>query len=371
MKNDNMDNMIYDYFNKIEPPMKFNNISKQIPTKSIYKKNKYLLKISTVCALLLMICTVAFGKDIYMYILDSVARVHEGVATAVNNDYVSEINMDYVESNGINIKVDYILMDDFNLFLVFDIIYNTDMNIDKIKFKDMIITDENNYLIFCDDINTYEKYCIESNIEITSIPRSSLTNNGYGIELMEQANGEIRILYKLYSSQYPRSKELNIELHTIELDKEDEKIEQEGAWKIKINLPKDFYNREYNYYYVKDGSNQNFNINIEGVIVSNTQTIVKYNGKYNKYNNSIEGIEGQIENALDNNLSFYDRIWIENENGEKFELSAINDGYGTTYSPDGIYKGQLPFSLTKYDLTERIYLVIEKNKKMYIINLER
>ena len=59
------------------------------------------------------------------------------------------------------------------------------------------------------------------------------------------------------------------------------------------------------------------------------------------------------------------------EKGKKFETSAANDGYGTKYSPDGTYEGKLPFSLTTYDLTDKIYLVIEKDSIEYRINLVR
>ena len=371
MENDNIDKMIYNYYRDMKIPTKFNNIANKIPKTSIYKKNKYIWKISTVCAIFLMICTVAFGKNIYLYILDSFAKIHEGIATAVKNDYYAYINMDYVESNNISIKVDYMLMDDFNLFIAFDVKSDIYTSKTSVKFKDMIITDENNNLIFCDDIDTYEKYCKKSGIEITTIPKSTYTDDGYGIEKIEQSEDKSKILYKLYSSQYPKSKELNIEIHTIELTTKEGTEEKNGAWKIKLNLPKEFYNREYTYYYVKDESNKEFNINIESVIVSNTQTVVKYSGKTKKYDNSMEGLEEQFDNLLNNEGTVFDEMWLENEKGEQFEISSINDGYGTKYSPDGSYEGELPFSLTKYDLTEKLYLIIEKNGERFRINLER
>lgn len=371
MGNDNIDKMLYNYYRDMKIPTKFNNIANRIPTTSIHKKNKYIWKISTIFAIFLMICTVAFGKNIYLYILDSFAKTYEGVTTAINNNYYAEINMDYVKSGNISIKVDYVLMDDFNLFLEFNIKNNLDTKVYKFRFNDMIITDENNNLIFCDEVSTYEKYCRESGIEITTIPKSSYTDDGYGIEKIEQNENESKVLYKLYSSQYPKSKELNIEIHNIELTTEGGIEEKNGAWKIKLILPEELYNREYTCYYVKDESNKEFNINIESIIVSNTQTVVKYSGKTKEYDNSLEGLEEQIDNLLNNEGIIFDDMWLENEKGEKFEMSAINDGYGTKYSPDGSYEGELPFSLTKYDLTERLYLIIEKNNKEYKINLER
>lgn len=370
MKDDKIDKMIYNYYSNIRVPEKINNISKKMPTTSIYRKNKIIWKISTVCAIFLMICTVTFGKDLYLYILNSFAKTHEGIITAINNDYYADINMEYINSDKTQLKVDYILMDDFNLVLAFNIKSDINTNIDKLKFNDMIITDENNNLIFCDDIDTYEKYCKKTNKEITTIPKSSFSDNGYGIETIEKNKNEIKILYKLYSSQFPTSKELNIEIHTIELITDKGNVQKSGTWKIHIDLPKEFYDREYSYYHVKDKANQQFDINIENVVVSNTQTIVKYNGKTKGYDKSIEGIEEKFNNLLNDEGTIFDEIWIEDENGKKFKMSAINDGYGTKFSADGTFEGELPFSLTKYDLTKILYLVIEKDNKEYRIELE-
>lgn len=374
MENDKIDKMLYDYFrNKDkEVPLKIKNIIHNFPKEEIHKnsKRKILWKISTVCAIFLMICTITFGKEIYLYILDRMTKVHEGIATAVNNEYYSEINMEYAESNNVGIKIDYVLMDDYNLFLAFNTKHKIDNVIYKAEFTDLIITDENNNLIFCDDIKTYEKYCKNSGKEVRTIPKDSTTDGGYGIENVESKENNVVTLYKLYSSKFPKSKELNIEIHTVELTTREETINIEGTWKIKINLPEDFYEREDIIYFVKDGSDKKANISIESVIVTKTQTLIRYKGNLKKYDETQAGIEDKINNLF-NGGRFYDKIWLENEKGEIFEISASNDGYGTKYSPDGTYEGKLPFSLTIYDLTDKIYLVIEKDEIKYRINLTR
>lgn len=374
MNNDEIDKMLYDYYKNLDEkiPIKIRNTIQNFPKEKLHrsKKRKILWKISTVCAMFLMICTITFGKEIYLYILDRMAKVHEGIATALNNEYYSEINMEYAESNNVGIKIDYVLMDDYNLFLAFDTKYEINNVIYKARFEDLIITDENNNLIFCDDIDTYEKYCKDSGKEVRTIPKDSITNGGYGIENIETRENNVVTLYKLYSSQFPKSKELNMEMHTVELTTREETMNIEGVWKIKINLPEDFYEREDIIYFVKDGSDKKANISIESAVVTNTQTVVKYKGNSKKYDGTQEGLEDKINNLL-NGGGFYDEIWLENEKGKKFETSATNDGYGTKYSPDGTYEGKLPFSLTTYDLTDTIYLVIEKDGIEYRINLVR
>lgn len=370
MENDEIDKMLNNYYKNLQTPVNIENIINNIPQKSIYKKRKIWWKISTVCAIFLMICTITFGKEIYLYILDRMAKVHGGIATAVNNEYYSEINMEYAESNNVGIKIDYILMDDYNLFLAFDTKYEINNVIYEARFEDLIITDENNNLIFCDDVDTYEEYCKESGKEVRTIPKDSITNGGYGIENIEPKENNVVTLYKLYSSQFPKSKELNIEIHTVELTTREETMSIEGVWKIKINLPENFYEREDIIYFVKDGSDRKANISIESAVITNTQTVVSYKGNSENYDSTQEGLEDKI-NSLLNGGGFYDEIWIENENGEKFETSATNDNYGTTYSADGTYKGKLPFSLTTYDLTDKLYLVIERDGVKYRINLVR
>lgn len=371
MKGDYIDKIFYNYYKRIEIPDKIKNITQNIPRESIYKKKKYIWKISTVCAILLMICTITFGQEIYLYVLDKIAKVHEGIATAVDNEYYLEVGMEYVNFNNTGIKVNYVSMDDYNLFLTFDTKSEINNTIYEATFKDLIITDENNNLIFCDDIDTYEKYCKKNGKEIRSIPKDSITNNGYGIEEIEQSKNNVITLYKLYSSQFPKRKELNIEIHTVQLSTLEENININGTWKIKIKLPEDFYNRQDIIYYVKDENDKLANLNIESVIVTNTQAVIEYNGNIENYENTQGEIEGQINDLLFGVRSFYDKIWIENQNGEKFEIVTTNDGYGTTYSSDGFYNGKLIFSLTKYDLTDRLYLVIEKNKEEYKVILER
>ena len=139
MNNDEIDKMLYDYYKNLDEkiPIKIRNTIQNFPKEKLHrsKKRKILWKISTVCAMFLMICTITFGKEIYLYILDRMAKVHEGIATAVNNEYYSEINMEYAESNNVGIKIDYVLMDDYNLFLAFDTKYEINNVIYKADLK--------------------------------------------------------------------------------------------------------------------------------------------------------------------------------------------------------------------------------------------
>lgn len=376
---DKIDKKLYDYYKNIEIPRQFYNIPKTI-NKSNKKtiRSNFIWKISTTCALLLiMISTVAFGKEIYQSFLQAIRKNNQGLDTAIKNNYYTEIHTGYVNSEKIGIKLNNILMDDYNLIMGITLKLKVDFSIKKIYFKDMIIIDENNNLIFCNDKTTYEKFCKDNGIESSKITEHNLTNKGYGIEIIEKNEEEVKLLYKLYSDKYPKSKTLNVTIKSIEIKGVNNEIEEKnGNWKMKIDLSKQIYERGYVLYFAKDGSDIVNNIKIENVIVTDTQTVIEYSGKYHgtqkEYENNEEGLIKKIDDYINNNNSFYDEIRLENENGKIFNTSATNDSYGTYYSSiDGSYKGKLPFSLTRYDLTDKIYLIIKKNGKEEKINLER
>ncbi len=374
MKNSELDMKLYNYYNKIEMSPKFYTLPKSIAKTNYYKNNKtYILKLSIACMLLLMICTVTFGKNIYMSILEAMAEVHEGVSVAINNDYYAEIEMEYANSNKIKLKVSEFIMDDYNLFLGFKIENNRMEEIRNIKFQDMTITDEYNNLIFCDDKEAYDKYCKENNMRSERITEYSLTNRGYGIEQVKQDGNELEVLYKLCSDGYPKSKELHIQIHTIEAKGEKgETLKLDGIWKMKVNVPKEFYERNYITYQVKDGSDAKYGMHIDNMVVTDTQTVVSYKGNYNIDNITFNNTEEEILDFIDNNRSFYDEIKLKNEKGEIFNTASMTDAFGTYYSKENEqFEGRLPFELTKYDITDKIYLIIIKNGEEKVINLER
>ena len=92
MENDKIDKMLSDYYSNIEVPMKFNNIKDKIsqPNKN-NRKSKYIWQLATICVILLTISTVAFGQNIYYFIIGSMVDIHEGLATAVKNNYYAEV----------------------------------------------------------------------------------------------------------------------------------------------------------------------------------------------------------------------------------------------------------------------------------------
>ena len=91
-------------------------------------KNKLfeMNKISKV--LLIIVCTgillsgVVFAKGIKKFIYELKANIfgtsNQGISTALENNYDVKIDMEYVESGGVGLKIDQILLDDYNLGII-------------------------------------------------------------------------------------------------------------------------------------------------------------------------------------------------------------------------------------------------------------
>lgn len=117
--------------------------------------------LATVTACFIITTGVVFAKDIYNFINNFFIN-NEGMDNAIEQRYIDKPNMEYVESNGTEIKINKALMDDYNLSLEFNMDLNKKIkaeNIEDVYFPDMIITDENNNILYCEDQTTFETYC--------------------------------------------------------------------------------------------------------------------------------------------------------------------------------------------------------------------
>ena len=118
------------------------------------KNKKNVIKIVTVASMLFVCITgVAFAKDIGNLIKKVFGpNTSNGVDTAVENGYISNVKTQVEEANGIEISVDSIIMDDFNFAINFKMSLNEKYNVDefehKTDFVDLNVVDEENNIVF-------------------------------------------------------------------------------------------------------------------------------------------------------------------------------------------------------------------------------
>ena len=175
---DEIDNIFFDYFdNNQEVP---NIVTNGIKNAMSSKYNKYkiidLIKkiIITIIGLLTITSGVVFAKNIkelFENLYENMfGNYNNGITTAVENGYIQDIDMEYIESNNIKVKVDQITMDNYNLGIIFNIELNEDIPLSEvydINFKNILIMDENNNVIFAEYENQddFVKYCEENNLD--------------------------------------------------------------------------------------------------------------------------------------------------------------------------------------------------------------
>ena len=126
---DEIDKMLYEYFeNNKEIP---EGTAKVIENTFKKKKTKHTMvfkSVAAVCTVFLLTTGAVFAKDITkflseMFNLTSIDLKNDSVVDAIENkEYIQNVDMEYIELNDdYKIKVDYLLVDDINLYMVFNL----------------------------------------------------------------------------------------------------------------------------------------------------------------------------------------------------------------------------------------------------------
>ncbi|MCI8397672.1 MAG: sigma-70 family RNA polymerase sigma factor [Clostridia bacterium] len=193
--------------------------------------------------LCMFIVTSVIAVSIISYIknlfdTDKVGIDNSGVLEAIENrDWFQEVEMNYIDiGNGNKIKIDYILMDEMNLYMVFDLESEKDISdFEDFSIYDLKVENENGELI-CDKANS-------SNIQYQKT---------IGSKMIEKSKHHIKTLVYMYTDSFPISKTLNIDFTKVHIYKKGifnkkREILNTNA-KIKLELDNKFVNREYTEY---------------------------------------------------------------------------------------------------------------------------
>lgn len=382
---DDIDNLLFDYFkdNEYVPNIITNGIENAINNKN--KKYKVILLIKkfiiTMIGILTITGGIVFAKDIKTFVNTLIENIYgnynNGITTAINNGYSQNIDMKYIESNNIKVKVNQITMDDYNLGIIFNIeIEQSEFFKDlyNVQFKNLLIMDENNNVIFAEYENQEEfvKYCDENNLD----------KGTYGIGYANcGANGSIlniqnnNIVYSFYttSEKFPQSKKLTIKFDKIYLlnnkifdevnnKKADNRIATiEGNWHIDIDLGKMSSDRE-SIDYIATNINDN---NTTVTKASLSMTNMKLELITNSDKIDFKKLQERRNMSVRDMIPFSD-IYIETSNGNKFfQSNSGSNGYDTLN--DGKIRYYTTFDYTYFDKTENIKIVLPTNKKQDLI----
>ena len=350
-------------------------------------------------------------------------------ATALSNSVIENIETgDKIEDLETKVSVKDFTMDNYNLSISFEVelsekakdLISADEIVD-INFPDLIVSDENNNVLYCMNQNTLDDFCREKNVNYTTNSANEIIfiNSGVGTFIESREENKVNVVYAIYTAEeatYPKSKKLNIELNSINISKKeaslgDEEITLSGDWKYSLEIPEQIYNREEISYKQKSTGNESYKLikanitetgteikistkleNVEypdsselssekqkffNILLKSeeneeicTDEILNYLGALREYSPEIQEIRNKQKVFRE---KYYNIDWyITNSMGEKFKPIDTN-----RISNDCKYNSQTGelelsghFDLTKYDLTDEIVLHIKHNGDDFEIMLE-
>lgn len=373
-----------------------NSTLKHLPNKNkksfTFKKIKWSL-IAT-CCFAFSISGIVFSKNISNFV-QNFFNYNKGIDTAINHGYLEEPAPNYIESNGTTVNLENVLMDDFTLNFSLSINTNNEIDISKIsriRIPDMIITDEENRILFCDNREVFETYCQNNNLdyEYTEFTENYInSSSNWYIKEKSSENNTATLVYNLSGDNFPKSKKLIISFNQINMSyneiSENEENILTGNWNIVQELPEMFYNRKAILYNIK---NCNYSdLNITEAYLTNTGMRFEFTANFKKWfdeDASQETKDEAYENfrvwrmkELENDRKLIYDEYLINEKGEKFyPLESSTEDAFTQYQVTGDFLHIQTFNLTQFDdnsnnLTLHFIINLPYEKREVTIELEK
>ena len=340
------------------------------------KKNHNLIKQVLKYIIWCIIGICSCGTVYAIHYIDKHSNIYDvGVKDAIQNGYVQEIeNVKYNIDNSVKVGISSLLLDDFNFYL--DLNLEVDKNIEgyeNFKMKDVIIYDDENNIYYADNSNLIEKYFSEKNIPLDRLTELS-GYKGITISNVYQNTGIINFMFKNQNNKYPKSKKIYVEFGGLEFSNNVNEMKNNliyiGNWKIDVEVPEKFQNRESILYNVKNCDDRIIKNQLK---LETTETCTKLNllmqwGDYEYWNNKTNEIRKY--DVMGSRYIQIEKCYIENENGDKFY--ATFESSGSRLNIDGTLNIYCNFGYKKSDYTNDIKIVlIDINNEIIEIDLSK
>lgn len=219
------------------------------------------------------------------------------------NEYIQQLDMDYQTIDNLSIKVNSILVDDFNIQIEMDYLYNEPITSAESK---ILVKDEKNNILYKNDVvidyykdNIFKKADRNDFINNRSINEGIVSNTvkeesnnideftaRYSSNYLNIENNNIKRTIRLYSNfntkNFPKSKKIYIQLQDFVLNNGKNKVKEiKGKMIFEINLEEKYTNdRKIDTYQEKNIESNHNEFSITRAELSNTQLLleIKYSG---------------------------------------------------------------------------------------------
>lgn len=419
----------------------FENVQENIAIenfRTVHKKHEKTKKILQ-STLTVMICSlsvtgIVFAKDISTKLYDNFFMTGKGMEIAMNEGYIENTDMEYENANTTientetgemiedvetKVKVSEFVMDDFNLSITFDVELSekakeivTADEVWEFNFPDLVISDENNIVLYCPSGVRYEEFSKEKNLGLNydeAIDKKMYIGSGVNIIPIEREENHVKVVYNIYTggdSHYPKSKTLTVDMTKINISKNEEasmgeeEIILTGDWHFDVEVPEKMYNRQSVVYSQVDTTNENYQVESATLYDTGMEITAKIKTepkpKYPSFlefdfydslsdedplkNEDILGYISWKERQTDAYKEYYDKvdeltnisIYLTNENGETFSLNqGPNENGAIGIDEEGILTYTGMFDLTKYNETEKVIVHFEYRGQTEEVVLEK
>lgn len=372
--------------NNIPIPDKYNTMIyetlKNLPERNVVKikrretnnSSKTKILVAAACCTMFLTTGIVFADEITRAV-KNIFNYSKGVEKAIENDYIEVPAQQIAESNGINIEVKNFLMDDYDLSFTFKIhIDDTELfnKISNINLNNMIITDEENNILYCQNKEMFDKYCETNNLDyVYGEYNEKYLSAERGKYISNKDENTIYLIYNLNADKFPKSKLLNIDVSNIKLElTENVEAISNGDWNLKLDVPEKFYNRECEIYTVESCSNPNvlvtdFSVYNTGTNISlemNTKSVYNISDEDNIKELNKEKFKEWDNQLIENDSMVISEIYLEDENENKYyPLDNSIEDKSIKYNYDGTINYRQKFDLTINDNCKSLVLKFNIN----------
>lgn len=318
------------------------------------KKNRKNVRIKRIAVIMLLLGVIVIGgvqanKIIQKFTNRNPVYIVNSISNAITDGYVENLNMEYIYSDEIGLKINSFCMSYNDINIVFDFKLS-----DKIKLEQenleyaYIIYNENNEVYHVEkgtNTNLIKEFIKNSDVKLKNNDIEPHFIMGQNMYITKNDSNIIISTLMSAKDYFPKAKKLYIKVVGVGYKdtKGNYKSLSNSEWNIELNIPEKFYSEQVFKYKLKETTSK---IKLERMIVSNTSTI---------FTAIIQNFNSEAMN----------KVSIIDENGKEYTSDLIN--FDLTKKDRIICQ----FPINKSIITNKMYLKVNTFGIEEIIELEK